>query len=104
MATPTDESPLLDLLASMTRDSMEASTLEPQTLMLVRIAALAAVDGPPLSYEMNLEAAVDVGIDAERIVGVLTAIAPIIGAPRVVSATGKIAAALAVDIESMFEG
>jgi 4-carboxymuconolactone decarboxylase len=53
---------------------------------------------------MNLEAAVDVGIDAERIVGVLTAIAPIIGAPRVVSATGKIAAALAVDIESMFEG
>jgi alkylhydroperoxidase/carboxymuconolactone decarboxylase family protein YurZ len=104
MAAPTDETPLLDLLASMTRDSMEASTLDPPTLMLVRIAALAAVDGPPISYEMNVEAAADVGIDADRIRGVLTAIAPIIGVPRVVSATGKIAAALAIDIEAAMSG
>src|SRR3954451_7319449 len=104
MAAPTDDTPVLDLLASMTRDSREASTLDPRTLMLVRIAALAAVDGPPISYEMNLEAAMDVGIDAHRIRAVLTAIAPIIGVPRVVSATGKLAEALAIDIESAMLG
>jgi alkylhydroperoxidase/carboxymuconolactone decarboxylase family protein YurZ len=104
MSAPADETPVLDLIAAMTRDSMEASTLDPPTLMLVRIAALAAVDGPPISYEMNLEAATDVGIDAERIRGVLTAIAPIIGVPRVVAAAGKLAEALAVEIEAaLFE-
>ena len=100
MSAPADGSPVLDLLARMTRDSMEASILDPQTLLLVRIAALAAIDGPPISYEMNLEAASDVGIDADRIRGVLTAIAPVIGVPRVVSASGKIADALEIDIEA----
>ncbi len=51
------ETPILDLLASMTADSIEASTLDPTTLMLVRIAALVAVDAPPVSYALNLEAA-----------------------------------------------
>ena len=100
MSAPTEGTPVLDLVARMTRDSMETSTLDPQTLLLVRIAALAAIDGPPISYEMNLEAAADVGIDADRIRGVLTAIAPVIGVPRVVSAAGKIADALEIDIEA----
>ena len=40
------ETPVLDLLTSMTADSMEASSLDAETLMLVRIAALVAVDAP----------------------------------------------------------
>jgi alkylhydroperoxidase/carboxymuconolactone decarboxylase family protein YurZ len=100
MAAPTDATPVLDLLARMTRDSLETSTLDPQTLMLVRIAALAALDGPPISYEMTLEAATDVGIDADRIRGVLTGIAPVIGVPRVVASMGKIADALEIDIDA----
>ena len=104
MPDPTSETPVLDLLASMTADSLAASSLTPQTLMLVRIAALAAVDGPPISYEMNLEAAVDVGLDAEAIQGVLTAIAPIIGTPRVASATGKLVEALAIELEVAEQG
>ena len=43
MAESTTEHPVLDLIASMTADSVEASSLDPETLMLVRIAALAAV-------------------------------------------------------------
>ena len=48
---------------------------------------------------MNLEAAADVGIDAEQVRGVLAAVAPIVGTARVVSATSKIAEALALEIE-----
>ena len=42
MSQPTAETPVLDLLADMTASSITASSLDPQTLMLVRIAALTA--------------------------------------------------------------
>ena len=99
MAPPTNETPVLDLLASMTADSIAVSSLDPDELMLVRIAALAAVDAPAVSYLANLEAIADVGIDAERVRGVLAAIAPIVGTARIASATGKIVDALDVVIE-----
>ena len=99
MAAPSSETPVLDLLASMTADSATASSLDAQTLMLVRIAALAAVDAPPVSYMLNLEAAAASGVGADQIRGVLAAIAPIVGTARVVSATGSIVEALAVEIE-----
>ena len=100
MAGSTSETPVLDLLASMTADSLDASTLDARSLMLVRIAALAAVDAPPFSYVVNLAAAADAGIDVEQVRGVLTAIAPIVGTPRVVSATGNIVEALDIAIET----
>jgi 4-carboxymuconolactone decarboxylase len=99
MTASTSDTPVLDLLASMTADSVEASTLDPETLMLVRVAALVAVDAPPFSYLMNLGAASQVGIDADQIRGVLAAVAPIVGTARVASATGKIVDALNVAIE-----
>ena len=99
MAAPSSETPVLDLLASMTADSVTASSLDAQALMLVRIAALAAVDAPPISYMLNLEAAAESGVDADQIRGVLAAIAPIVGTARVVSAAGSIVEALAVEIE-----
>jgi 4-carboxymuconolactone decarboxylase len=83
----------------MTAESVAASSLDAESLMLVRIAALVAVDAPPVSYLLNLAAAADIGIDADRVSGVLAAIAPIVGTPRVASATGKIAEALEVAIE-----
>jgi alkylhydroperoxidase/carboxymuconolactone decarboxylase family protein YurZ len=103
MTSPTNETPLLDLLAKMTVDSVAVSSLEPQELMLVRIAALAAVDAPAISYATNTEAAVAAGIDAEKVRGVLAAIAPIVGTARVVSATGNIVAGLAIELESLEE-
>jgi alkylhydroperoxidase/carboxymuconolactone decarboxylase family protein YurZ len=99
MAEPTDETPVLDLLTRMTLDSMAASGLDGRTLMLVRIAALVAVDAPPVSYVTNLEAASEFGLDAEGLRGVLAAIAPIVGTARIASATGKIVQALEVEIE-----
>lgn len=100
MAGSTSETPILDLLASMTADSIETSSLDPETLMLVRIAALAAVDAPTISYIMNLGAASELDIDADQVRGVLAAIAPIVGTARIASATGKIVEALAIEIEA----
>jgi alkylhydroperoxidase/carboxymuconolactone decarboxylase family protein YurZ len=99
MAEQTTEAPVLDLLKSMTAESLAASSLDVETLALVRIAALVAVDAPSVSYLLNLEAASEVGIDAEQVRGVLAAIAPIVGTARVASATGKIVDALDVAIE-----
>lgn len=93
-----DDAPVLELLARMTEDSLEASSLDVQTLVLVRVAALVAVGAPPVSYALNLEAAGEVGLDAERLRGVLTAIAPIVGTARVAAATGNIVKALAAEI------
>jgi 4-carboxymuconolactone decarboxylase len=99
MTESTRETPILDLLARMTADSVAVSSLDPETLMLVRIAALVAVDAPPVSYLMNLVVAGEVGVDAERVRGVLAGIAPIVGTARVASATGKIVDALEIGIE-----
>ena len=99
MTLSTTETPVLDLLASMTADSIEASSLDPETLVLVRIAALAAVDAPAVSYLLNLGAASDIGVSPDQVRGVLAAVAPIVGTARIASATGKIGKALNVAIE-----
>src|SRR5215203_1956834 len=99
MSETTSETPVLDLLASMTEDSVSASSLDDETFMLVRLAALVAVDAPSVSYLLNLAVAGELNIDADRIRGVLAAVAPIVGTPRVAAATGKIVEALAVELE-----
>jgi 4-carboxymuconolactone decarboxylase len=95
----TTETPILDLLSSMTAASIEASSLDAETLMLVRIAALVAVDAPPASYLLNIGAASELEIDAEQVRGVLAAVAPIVGTARVASAVGKIMRALELELE-----
>jgi 4-carboxymuconolactone decarboxylase len=97
MAGDTD-TPVLDLLGKMTADSLEVASLDAETLMLVRLAALVAVDAAPASYLMNLAAAGEVGVDEEAAQGVLLAIAPIVGTARVVSAAGKMVRALGLAV------
>ena len=67
--------------------------------MLVRIAALVAIDAPPVSYMLNLSAAGDLDVEVEQVQGVLAAVAPIVGTARVTSATAKIVRALALELE-----
>ena len=71
----------------MTAESIEASSLDAETLMLARIAALVAVYAPPVSYPHNLEAAGSLEIDREQVQGVLAAVAPIVGTARIASGT-----------------
>ena len=99
MAEPEVATPVLDLITNMTEASIEASSLDAETLMLVRIAALVAVDGPPVSYLLNIGAAGEAGVEGEQIEGVLTAIAPIVGTARIASAGGKILRALGIAVD-----
>ena len=98
MATDT-ETPVLDLLED---DRRLDRGFDPrrQPLMLVRIAALVAMDAPPVSYPMNLGVASEIGITEEHVRGVLTAVAPIVGTARVAAATTNIVRALAFAIET----
>jgi len=98
MAEETTETPVLDLLARMTADSIEATSLDAETLMLVRLAALIAVDAPPASYLLNLGMASELGVDEQAAQNVLAAVAPIVGTARVVSAAGKMVRALGLAI------
>ena len=98
MAESTSETPVLGLLVSMTADSLDASSLDLETLLLVRIAALVAVDAPTVSYVLSLGTASEFGVDAEQVRSVLTAIAPIVGIARVASATHKLVEALEVAV------
>lgn len=99
MADNATETPLLDLLAKMTADSIDAAGVDAHTLMVARLAALVAVDAGPASYLMNLAAAAEAGFDADEIRGVLAAVAPIVGTARIVTATSHIVEALGVVLE-----
>jgi alkylhydroperoxidase/carboxymuconolactone decarboxylase family protein YurZ len=93
MADRTEDTPVLDTLADMTAASITRSNLDPATLMLIRIAALVAVNAPPASYLLNAEAAGEAGVTLEQVQEVLIAVAPIVGSTRVVSSVGNLARA-----------
>jgi 4-carboxymuconolactone decarboxylase len=99
MAKSSAETPVLDVIGDMTAASIERSSLDAKTLMMVRFAALIGVDAPPASYLMNLAAGKEVGLDVDTAREVLVAVAPIVGTPHIVSAIGKIGRALGLAIE-----
>ena len=68
--------------------------LDPRSFSLVKIAALIALDAPPTSYLWQVANALDSGCTPEDLVGVLKAIAPQVGGPRVVAAAPEIMVAL----------
>jgi hypothetical protein len=88
------DNPLLDTVLEMTAASVERVDFSDEALMLVRLAGLVAVDAPAASYLVNLGAGAQTALTLEDARSVLIAVAPIVGAPRVVSAAGKITEAL----------
>ena len=97
--TDSSDSPLMDTLATMNLTAIEGiKTLDAQTVMLIRLGALIAMDAPPMSYLVNLAASGEVGVTAEQAQDVLMVVAPIVGTPRVVSAVGKTTRALGLAI------
>ncbi len=94
----TEQTPVLDTITDLTTVSADHNPLSPRDFMFARLAALIAVDAPPISYLANAEAAEKTGITADEIEGIMIAIAPVVGAPRVASAAGKILRALGLAI------
>lgn len=94
----TGQAPVLEALIDINAVSLARTELDPATLLLVRVAALAAVDAPAASYLMHLRPILESGIKVEEVQDVLVAVAPIIGAPRVLAASLKITEALGIAI------
>ena len=92
------EQPVLDTLTDMTAASIDHNSLSARDYMLARVAALVAMDAPPMSWFANAAAIQESGLTAEDIQGVLIAVAPVVGAPRVMSAGGHILRALGIAI------
>jgi len=89
-----DETPVLDTIAAMTAASVERCDLPADVLLMVRIAALAAVDARPVSYLAHVGPSVEAGVTLEDVQNVLVAVAPIIGSARVMKAALNITEAL----------
>jgi alkylhydroperoxidase/carboxymuconolactone decarboxylase family protein YurZ len=92
------ETPVLDTLTAITAESVARTGLDVDELLLVRLAALAAVDAPAVSYLLHVGPAVDAGVTIEQVQDVLVAIAPIVGTARTMSAALNITEALGVAI------
>ena len=88
------DTPVLDTIVDITTTSMENYAGSPREFMLARLAALIAVDAPPASYLANAPAAQQAGLTSADIEGVMIAVAPVVGTPRVVAAAGHILRAL----------
>jgi 4-carboxymuconolactone decarboxylase len=80
---------VLETLTQMTVGTLERSGLDEQTYLLVRVAALVASDAAPVSYLLNLGLAKDAGVDVDKVLGTMVAVAPVVGSARVTSAASK---------------
>jgi 4-carboxymuconolactone decarboxylase len=76
------------------QELQERSGLDPRTFALVKVAALIALDAPPASYLWQVGNAIGDGATPEELVGVMRAIAPQVGFPRIVAAAPELMVAL----------
>jgi 4-carboxymuconolactone decarboxylase len=89
---------LLDEAMGLREAELEGSGLDARTFGLAKIAALIALDAPPASYAWQVANVVDDGATAEDILGVLRAVAPQVGGPRVIAAAPEIMLALGLSL------
>jgi alkylhydroperoxidase/carboxymuconolactone decarboxylase family protein YurZ len=74
------------------------SGLDARSYALVKLAAIMALDAPPASYLWQVANAIDAGATPEDLVGVLIAIAPQIGGPKLVAAAPELMVALGLSL------
>jgi alkylhydroperoxidase/carboxymuconolactone decarboxylase family protein YurZ len=84
----------LEALIGATSDTLEASGLDPKTYALARLAALIALDGSPASFVWEVGDAQRHGVSERELFGLLVALAPTVGSPRIASAAAEISFAL----------
>jgi alkylhydroperoxidase/carboxymuconolactone decarboxylase family protein YurZ len=84
-----DGGPVAEELARLNATALTASGLDERTALLVRLAALVALDGPSASYVVHLRLAGDAGIDPATLRAVLVELAPLVGSARIAAAANK---------------
>jgi 4-carboxymuconolactone decarboxylase len=97
-AISTSDMSFLEEAMGLREMSLERSGLDPRSFALVKIAALIALDAPPASYAWQVANALDAGVSPEDVLGVLRAVAPQVGGPRVVAAAPEIMLALGLSL------
>jgi alkylhydroperoxidase/carboxymuconolactone decarboxylase family protein YurZ len=97
------ENPVLETIGAITAASLERSDLPADALLMIRIAALAAVDARPVSYLAHVGPSLESGVTVEDVQNVLVAVAPIIGTARTMSAAVNITEALGFAIAVLEE-
>jgi alkylhydroperoxidase/carboxymuconolactone decarboxylase family protein YurZ len=90
---------MLELAIPTGESDLEPTGLDARTFALVRIAVLIALDAPPSSYSSEVSNAVDGGAKAQDFLGVLRAVAPQVGATRVVAAAPELMLALRLSLQ-----
>ena len=83
----------LDLLAEgleLRAEWQAKSGLDGRAYSLVKLAALIALDAPPASYLWQVSNALDAGCTPDELVGVLRAIAPQVGGPKIVAGAAEL--------------
>jgi 4-carboxymuconolactone decarboxylase len=91
----------LDMLAEsleLRAEWQAKSGLDDRAFALVKLAALIALDAPPASYLWQVSNALDAGATPADLVGVLIAIAPQVGGPRIVAAAPELMVALGLSL------
>ena len=89
---------ILETAIGLREFGREATGLEGRAYSLVKIAALIALDAPPASYAWQIANALEEGATAEDILGVLRAVAPQVGGPRVMAAAPEIMLGLGLSL------
>ena len=95
---------VLEKAIGLRERNREASGLDARTFALVKVATLIALDAPPASYAWQIANAVEEGVTAEDFIGVLRALAPQVGGPRVIAAAPEIMLAMGLAIDEEGEG
>lgn len=95
---------LLTAIADPDRRGPPIHRLDERTECLLRLGALVALDAPQASYQAAVGAAERAGGQPEDYVGVLAAIAGLVGSAKVVAAAPRIALAAGYDVDAALEG
>jgi alkylhydroperoxidase/carboxymuconolactone decarboxylase family protein YurZ len=94
----TGDSEVMETVMGLRELNREGSGLDDRSFALVKIAALIAMDAPPASYVWQVGNALEAGVTPEDILGVLFAVAPQVGGPRVIAAGPEIMLALGLPL------
>ena len=94
---------LITAARERTPDRPARGSLDARTEALLRVGALVAVGAPPSSYRSPVQAALRSGARLEDLLGVLMAVADVVGTARVLAAAPAIALAAGYDVETALE-
>lgn len=93
----------LERLIADRRTHVGPQQLDARQAALLRLGALAAIDGPSLSFHRVIGSALDAGLTADQVLDALILLGPVIGSTRVLAVAPKVALAVGYDVDAALE-